>query len=134
MLQLGSLISTPCWWSSSFLVFWKIFETLRKSFEIIESNFRNFRGGLQIVIPQLIQVVKAYALRFWAVTHLIRYALVWVTTARLSPITQYIVFYPDLLAVGGGTLGCLEIRKYLKFVSFWPFSNFMSYDICHKMS
>merc|ERR1711873_234362 len=32
-----------------------------------------------------------------------RYALVRVTTARWSPITQYIVFYPDLLAVGGCT-------------------------------
>ena len=62
-----------------------------------------FRDGLQTVIPLLIRGVAAYALRFWAVTHLIRYALVWVTTARWSPITHYIVFYPDLLAVGGGT-------------------------------
>ena len=45
----------------------------------------------------------AYALRFRAVTHLIWYALVRMTMARWSPITQYVVFYPDLLAVGGGT-------------------------------
>ena len=62
-----------------------------------------FRGGLQTVIPLLIWGVMAYVLRFWALTHLIRYALVRVTTARWSPITHYIVFYPDLLAVGGGT-------------------------------
>ena len=62
-----------------------------------------FRGGLQTVIPLLIRGVTAYALKFWAVTHLIWYALVWVTMARWSPITQYVVFYPDLLAVGGGT-------------------------------
>ena len=62
-----------------------------------------FRVGLQTVIPLLIRGVTAYALRFWAVTHLIWYALVRVTMARWSPITQYVVFYPDLLAVGGGT-------------------------------
>ena len=45
----------------------------------------------------------AYVHRFRAGTHLIRYALVPMTTARWSPITQYVVFYPDLLAVGGGT-------------------------------
>ena len=45
----------------------------------------------------------AYVHRFWAGTHLIRYALVPMTTARWSPITRYVVFYPDLLAVGGGT-------------------------------
>ena len=44
----------------------------------------------------------AYVHRFWAETHLIWYALVRVTMARWSPITHYIVFYPDLLAVGGG--------------------------------
>ena len=42
----------------------------------------------------------AYALRFKALTHLIRYTLVRVTTARWSPTTHYIVFYPNLLAVG----------------------------------
>ena len=62
-----------------------------------------FRDGLQTVIPLLNRGVMAYALRIRAGTHLIRYALVRVTTARWSPITQYIVFYPDLLAVGGGT-------------------------------
>ena len=60
-------------------------------------------GGLQTVIPLLIQGVTAYAPRFRAVTHLIWYALVRVTMARWSPITQDVVFYPDLLAVGGGT-------------------------------
>ena len=60
-------------------------------------------GGLQTVIPLLIRGVTAYALRFRAVTHLIWYALVQVTMARWSPIIQYAVFYPDLLAVGGGT-------------------------------
>ena len=45
----------------------------------------------------------AYVHRFWAGTHLIRYALVPMTTAKWSPITRYVVFYPDLLAVGGGT-------------------------------
>ena len=39
---------------------------------------------------------------FWAVTHLTRYDLVWVSTAKWSPIRQYIVIYPDLLDVGGG--------------------------------
>ena len=29
--------------------------------------------------------------------------IVRVTTARWSPITRYLVFYPDLLAIGGGT-------------------------------
>ena len=47
--------------------------------------------------------VMAYVLTFWAGTHILLYALVLVTTARWSPITQYVVFYPDLLAVGGGT-------------------------------
>ena len=47
--------------------------------------------------------VTAYALGFWAVTLLTQYTLVWVTTARLSPILQNIVFHPDLLAVGGST-------------------------------
>ena len=62
-------------------------------------------GGLQTVNPLLIRGVTAYALRFRAVTHLIWYALVRVNMARWSPITQYVVFYPDLLAVGGGTRG-----------------------------
>ena len=35
-------------------------------------------------------------------THLIWYALVRVTMAMWFPITQYVVFYHDLLAVGGG--------------------------------
>ena len=78
-------------------------EFSKHSFQTEYKLFVIFRGRLQTVIPLLIRGVTAYALMFWAVTHLIWYALVRVTMARWSPITQYIVFYPDLLAVGGGT-------------------------------
>ena len=54
-----------------------------------------FRGRLQTIIPLLIWDVMAYVLTFWAGTHLLFYALVLVTTARWSPITQYVVFYLD---------------------------------------
>ena len=36
-------------------------------------------------------------------THSVWYALVGVTIVRLSPITQYVVLNPNLVAVGGGT-------------------------------
>ena len=62
-----------------------------------------FRGRLPTVIPLLIWGVTAHILRFWAVTHFVWYALVWVTMARWSSITQFVVFRPDLLAIGGGT-------------------------------
>ena len=58
--------------------------------------------------------------RFWAGTFLFQCALDQVTMARCSLITRYVVFYPDLLAVGGGThdmCACIvervEIQKFL---------------------
>ena len=69
-------------------------EFSKHSFQTEYKLFVIFRGGLQTVIP---------ALMVWAVTYLIQYALVWVTMARWSPITHHVVFYPNLLAVGGGT-------------------------------
>ena len=78
-------------------------ESSKSSFQTEKKLLVIFRSGLQTVIPLLIRGVMACGLRFWAVTHLIRYTLVRVTMARWSPITQYVVFYPNLLAVGGGT-------------------------------
>ena len=69
----------------------------------MRSALCDIRGGQQTVIPLLIRGVMAYVHRFRAGTHLIRYALFPMTTAKWSPITWYVVFYPDLLAVGGGT-------------------------------
>ena len=78
-------------------------ELSKSSYQTEQKLLVIFRGGLQTVIPLLIRGVMAYVHRFRAGTHLIRYALVPMTTARWSPITRYVVFYPDLLAVGGGT-------------------------------
>ena len=78
-------------------------ESSKSSFQTERKLLVIFRGGLQTVIPLLIRGVMAYVHRFWAGTHLIWYALVPMTTARWSPITRYVVFYPDLLAVGGGS-------------------------------
>ena len=61
-------------------------EFSKHSFQTEYKLFVIFRGGLQTVIPLLIRGVTAYALMFWTLTHLIRYALVWVTMARWSPI------------------------------------------------
>ena len=84
-------------------------EFSKHSFQTEYKLFVIFRGGLQTVIPLLIRGVMAYALMFWTLTHLIRYALVWVTMARWSPITMWIVLYPTLIAVGGVTVTCVHI-------------------------
>ena len=60
----------------------------------------HFQRRAKTVIHLLIRVVMAYTLRFWAVTSLILYALVWVITARWSPLIGYFVFHPDFLGVG----------------------------------
>ena len=57
--------------------------------------------GCKQLTTCLFGVVTAYSLSSRTVTHLARYPIGWMTTDRWSPITRYIVFYPDLLAVGG---------------------------------
>ena len=57
-----------------------------------------FKIPLQIVFVSLLYSEKAFV-----VIKLIQYVLVPLTMARWFPITQYVVFYPYLLAVGGGT-------------------------------
>ena len=86
-----------------------------KGFRNDKDKDKDSLGGLQTFFPLLIRSVMAYVHRVWAGTHLIQYALVPVTTARWSPITRYVVFYPDLLAVGGDThdmFACIVRQDY----------------------
>ena len=73
------------------------------------------KGLVLTVIPLLIRDITAYVPRFWALTHLTWYAHCLGTTSRWSLITQYIVLYPNFLAVEGVTRDmcvCIVRRNY----------------------